>query len=168
MVGRRGFSLDATRTLVTTIIVVIVAMSLGSYWLVRGIEADNIVNEGAGVVEQPNVSCSAAYRGTPTCTKDVKVYVDATHHRITQTDVNGLYARAESSPEKAFDVQAVYVDTTNEQVNKVIYDGTTYQLEPSQGSFLVVGIVAVIVAAGAIGFLVYLVRRRQVRARSGS
>jgi hypothetical protein len=155
--------LDATRTLVWTFIVVVIATSLGIYWLIRGLEVDNVVNKGAGVVEQPVISCNHPVSPglTPVCSKDVKVLVDTTHQLITQTDVDGLYARAESSPGKAFDVQDVYIDTTNNQVDKVVYGTTVYKLEPTQTSFLGEGIVVLVVDVGAIGFLAYLLKRRR-------
>jgi hypothetical protein len=161
---RPRFSVDATSTLVWTVIVVVIALPLGTYWVVRGIEHDIIVNRGAGVVEQPHISCTSGGGGTgsPVCTKNVKVYIDASRQTTTQTDVDGLYAQAESTTDKAFAVQAVYVDTTNHEVNKLVYNGTTYVLETNKKSFLASAIVALVVAAVAIGFLVYLLKRRRL------
>jgi hypothetical protein len=152
--------LKRTATLVWAVIVVVIASGSGTYWTLRGVQHINVVAEGRGTVYQPHVSCTGAL-GRRTCTDDVRLYIAAKNSTRSLSDVRGLYYVAKSNPGQQFPVKEVYVDTTNDQVQRVVYSGTAYIIETTQHSFLVIGIVVLVIDAIAIGFLVWLVRYRR-------
>jgi hypothetical protein len=147
--------------MVVSIIIFICAAGLGTYWVIRASEHNHIVNKGAGVISQPNVTCRQSTQSGPICTRNVKLYIDATGQTSSQDDVNGLYAQAEAAPGQSFTVQAVYVDETNSTVDKVVFGGTAYQIETTHKAFGEVAAIAWVIAVGAAIYLLYCVNLRR-------
>lgn len=150
---------------ILTAILAVLTLAVGSDWIVRAIEHNHVVDRGAGVLSHPSVHCTPGFRGGRTCTQDVRLQISADGKTVTLDDVSGLFATVSSRPAQVMPVDHVYYDTTNSEVNKVVYGTTTYRVETSRHSFLLSGIVALVVGLASLGLFWYLMLGAR-RARS--
>lgn len=138
-------------------IIAVVAFALGGYWMVRTFASATVVDRGAGVLSQPSLDCSGNGPSTRHCSDEVHLRISAGGTTVTLTDVPGLYATLKAQSTQQLDVDHVYYDTTNSEVNRLVYGTTSYRVEETKHAFLAAGIVALVVGFSSVVLLGYLI-----------